>query len=531
MAKYILKRLLHGAVSIILVVTIVMLLVYGLMNRDKVFVADGSYNKQANNNRVTYRYRRWEEFGYLDYVPYADYINELAENGEMDEETRAQAVTLGRADDGSKDSEIAAEYIKKFTDYYRSKGYEVTRLKAVVVRNKLADGGQPALFAYKDYSLLQRLLNYFKGLLVIDNIHSVPETEDIGKRGLSFTLYDPLNANHETGEKKFSPAIIGNGTTHKYLLYFDDQFPYLHQNFLTVHLGTSFSVTQGVDVFQTMTQSQGSWVQSLITYPSGLVEMSADNLHSATYIKGSQAASTLNADRFTDDYTSVSAKRNSMSRMGFSFVIGIISTIIVYILGLPLGVLMARYKEGLLDKVGTVYIMFISAVPSLAYIFIFKGIGRAMGLPVTFMMDSATKLMFVLPIASLALPSIASMMKWMRRYMIDQMNSDYVKFARSGGMSETGIFFKHVMKVAAIPIVQGIPGSLLFAMTGALITERVYLIPGAGGLLIDAINQYDNAVIVGVTLFYAILSVLSLILGDVMMAMVDPRISFTEKAR
>ncbi|RAZ94360.1 ABC transporter permease, partial [Klebsiella oxytoca] len=57
--------------------------------------------------------------------------------------------------------------------------------------------------------------------------------------------------------------------------------------------------------------------------------------------------------------------------MGYSFVIGIISTLLVYILGLPIGVLMARYKEGLLDKFGTLYIMFISAVPSLAYIFIF----------------------------------------------------------------------------------------------------------------------------------------------------------------
>ena len=467
----------------------------------------------------------------MDYVPYADYINELARNGELDEETRSSAVSIGRADDGSQDNETAAKYIKQFTDYYQSQGYTVTRLKAVVVRNKVANGGQPQLFAYKDLSLAQRVLNYFTGIFVVDNIHNVPDDVDIGKRGLTFTLYDPLNVDPETGAKKFSPAIIGNGTTHKYLLYFDGAFPYLHQNFLTIHLGTSFSVTQGVDVFQTMTQSQGSWVQSSITYPSGLKEMSADDLHSATYVRDSREATTLNADRYTDDYTNVTAVRGSMSRMGFSFVIGIISTIAVYIIGLPLGVLMARFKEGLLDKAGTVYIMFISAVPSLAYIFMFKGIGRAMGLPVTFLMDAATKMMFVLPIVSLALPSIASMMKWMRRYMIDQMNSDYVKFARSGGMSETEIFFKHVMKVAAIPIVQGIPGSLLFAMTGALITERVYLVPGAGGLLIDAINQYDNAVIVGVALFYAILSVLSLILGDVMMAMVDPRISFTEKAR
>ena len=530
MTKYVLKRLLHGAVSIILVVTTVMLLVYGLMDRTKIFVADGNYNKQANNNRVTYRYRRWEDFGYLDYVPYADYINELARSGELDEETRTEAVTLGRADDGSQDSETAARYIKEFTDTYTARGYTVTRLKAVVIRNKLADGGQPALFAYKDNSLLKRLWDYFSGLLFIDNIHYVPDDVDIGERGLTFTMYDPVYNSTGT-EHKFSPAIIGNGTQHKYLLYFDDKFPYLHQNLLTIHLGTSFSVTQGVDVFQTMTQSQGSWTQSMVHYPTGTSTMSADNLHSATYVQGSLASNPLNAGKFVDDYTNVSANRVSMSRMGFSFLIGIISTVFVYILGLPLGVLMARYKEGLLDKIGTVYIMFISAVPSLAYIFMFKGLGRAIGLPVTFDMDNTVKLMYVLPIVSLMLPSVASMMKWMRRYMIDQMNSDYVKFARSTGMSETGIFFKHVMKISAIPIVQGIPGSLLFAMTGALITERVYLVPGAGGLLIDAINQYDNAVIVGVAMFYAILSVLSLILGDVLMATVDPRISFTSKDR
>ncbi len=111
------------------------------------------------------------------------------------------------------------------------------------------------------------------------------------------------------------------------------------------------------------------------------------------------------------------------------------------------------------------------------------------------------------------------------------MNSDYVKFARSGGLSEGEIFSKHILKNAAIPIVHGIPGSILGALTGAFITERVYVVPGIGGLLINAINAYDNGVIVGVTLFYASISVLSMILGDVLMSMVDPRISFTSKAR
>ena len=115
--------------------------------------------------------------------------------------------------------------------------------------------------------------------------------------------------------------------------------------------------------------------------------------------------------------------------------------------------------------------------------------------------------------------------------MIDQMNSDYVKVARSGGLTEGEIFTRHILKNAAIPIIQGIPAAVLGALTGAIITERVYVVPGIGNLLTEAINKYDNGVIVGGPLFYAFLTVTSLILGDVLMAMVDPRISFSTKDR
>ena len=87
------------------------------------------------------------------------------------------------------------------------------------------------------------------------------------------------------------------------------------------------------------------------------------------------------------------------------------------------------------------------------------------------------------------------------------------------------------MKNAVIPIAHGLPASVLGALTGAIITERVYVVPGAGNLLTKAINNYDNGVIVGMTLFYATLSVISIILGDVVMSLVDPRISFSSKAR
>ena len=139
--------------------------------------------------------------------------------------------------------------------------------------------------------------------------------------------------------------------------------------------------------------------------------------------------------------------------------------------------------------------------------------------------------MYILPIISLALPSVAGLMNWLRRYMIDQQNSDYVKFARSGGLSEREIFNKHILKNAIIPLVHNIPGTILGAVVGAIITETVYAVPGTGRMLTEAINVYDNAVIVGLTMFYALLSVVSLILGDILMSMVDPRISFSDKAR
>ena len=220
-----------------------------------------------------------------------------------------------------------------------------------------------------------------------------------------------------------------------------------------------------------------------------------------------------------------------LSKVGYSFKIGIIAVLLSYLLGIPLGILMALYKDKLLDKICTFYIIFIIAVPSLAYIFLFKAIGGKLGFPTTFDMDSSSALMYVLPVISLALPSIGNLMKWLRRFMIDQMNSDYVKFARSGGLSEGEIFRKHILKNAAIPIIHGIPAGVLGALVGAIITERVYVVPGAGNLLTVAIGVRDNGVIVGVTLFYAILSVVSIILGDVLMGMVDPRISYTSKSR
>ena len=523
MTKYVLNRLIRGILSVAVMLVIVMVMIFTLMDRQLIFAADPVFSKRTNNAKTTYQYSKWEEYGYLDYVTYADYLAQLTKSGEIDEATRADAVKLGRTPE--KDSALTKEYVEKFTQYYTAKGYAVTRLDTVMNGRKVANGGQAALFAAKDKPIWDRAIHYFTGILEFDNIHYVQE--DIGERKLTFTLYDPMY-----GGEKFSPAIMGNGTYHKYLLYFDSKFPYIHQNFLTLHLGKSFVVNQGIDVFDTMTASQGAYIPTQITYPTGLTEQSADDLHTATYVPGSlQAGEVLYGARYTDDYTQTSTFKGGMSKMGYSFLFGVLSVILAYLIGLPLGVWMALKADKLVDKIGTFYIVFITAVPSLSYIFMVKTIGYALKIPTTFDLESTNKMMYLLPIISLAMPSIARLMRWMRRYMIDQKNSDYVKFARSNGLTEGEIFSKHIMRNAVVPIVQGIPASVLFSLVGAFYTERVYAIPGTGGLMVTAIQTYDNNVIVGICLFYGLLSVVSLILGDVMMAAVDPRISFNTKAR
>ena len=523
MTKYLLRRLLHGIFSVVVVVAVVMILIYSLMDRNQVFAFDTNYTKQYSNSKTLYTYRAWSNYGYVDLYTYSNYLSMLLTDGEIDEETRDRVSSIGRKP--KNDSEEVAEYVKKFTEYYEGQGYTVVRLDAVMKNKKsVKQGGQQQLFAYRDRPLYKRLIQYFSRVFTVDNIHNAEYVE--GERGIKFTLHDPLY-----GGEKFAPAVIGNGTSYKYLLYTDNKFPFIHQNLVTIKLGTSYAVNRGIDVWQTMTQTQGSYVLRSITYPSGVTAEGSADLHSARYVEGSREASDLNMQYFVDDYTNVISVNNGLSRMGYSFIIGIISVLLSYLIGIPIGIWMAQKENKLVDKIGSAYVVFITAMPSLAYIFLVKAIGYKTGLPTTFDLQNGSWLMYVLPIVSLSLRPIASLMRWLRRYMVDQQNSDYVKFARSGGLSEGEIFRNHILKNAAIPIIHGIPGSILFSMVGALITERVYVVPGVGGLLIQAINKYDNGVIVGVTMFYAVLSIISIILGDILMSVVDPRINFTTKAR
>lgn len=214
-----------------------------------------------------------------------------------------------------------------------------------------------------------------------------------------------------------------------------------------------------------------------------------------------------------------------------SIKLGLISLAVSLAAGLPLGIMMARSTKTrwkLWDKFGTVFIVIVEAVPSAVYHLLIQLYGsEILGVSMLFNVDNPKT--WILPIFSLSIGNIAYYAMWLRRYMVDESNRDYIRLARAKGVPEGKISRSHVFRNAIVPLVQYLPQSILFTLMGSLYVESLYSIPGMGGLLIQVIKLQDNTMVQALVLIYAALSVLGLLFGDLMMALVDPRISFTGK--
>ena len=216
-------------------------------------------------------------------------------------------------------------------------------------------------------------------------------------------------------------------------------------------------------------------------------------------------------------------------KMGVSMQIGLISLAISLVLGVVLGVLQARNKGGLLDNIGTGYTVFINAVPHLvSYSLILIFGNQVLGLPAVYKSrDPATSL--IMPVVCLALASTAGYMLWMRRYMVDELNKDYIRLAKLKGLSATKVMFRHVLRNAFVPLAQYLPYSILLTVGGSLLVESFFAIPGMGPLLSNAIPRYDLNLVQAIVMFYASLGVIGVFLGDILMCLFDPRIKLTGK--
>ena len=216
-------------------------------------------------------------------------------------------------------------------------------------------------------------------------------------------------------------------------------------------------------------------------------------------------------------------------RMGVSLRLGAIAFCISWFCGIIIGVAQAAFKGKFIDWLGTVYTVLVNAVPALVMYSLVLVIGsNVFGMPTLYSTRNVGP-SSVLPVICLSMASTASYALWMRRYMVDELTRDYIKLAKVKGLSYSQIMFRHVLRNALVPMVQFMPQSLLLTISGSLLMERFFSVPGMGPLLTDAIQRYDTSVVQTLVMFYAALSIVGIFLGDLLMMLVDPRITIAEK--
>ncbi|MEI6873895.1 MAG: ABC transporter permease [Spirochaetota bacterium] len=214
-------------------------------------------------------------------------------------------------------------------------------------------------------------------------------------------------------------------------------------------------------------------------------------------------------------------------RVPWSVQFGLVATAISLVAGLAMGVHMARYKGRFWDRAWTVYIVLINAVPSAVYLLFIQLYGTSL-FKVPLLFDKYRIASWILPVLSMSLGGIAGYAMWMRRFMVDELNKDYIKLARAKGMPSSAIMVKHVMRNAYVPMAQYLPAAILATVSGSIYIESLYSIPGMGGLLVDVIQRQDNPMVQALVLIFSSIGILGLFLGDVLMAIFDPRIKFVK---
>lgn len=495
MTKYLLLRFLRSVLSIVAVMAIVFTLIYSLIPKEYIFNQDSNLSKYSGDRKVTYMYQNYERYGYVnDFVTLTEYCSTLPEN------TSSSLISACARASTTEGVENPASFAA-FTEFYTSQGYEI----GVYPISK-------SLYAYEVISPLTMMFSWFSKLVFIDHVGFV---QDDNNTDLERKIYIGTDWNGV-------PALMGSGTYHKYLIYFDTHFPFIHQNIISFDFGRSFPSFANVPIQDVITQRQGNDVYTTLTFPTGTVRESTIVEHTCVY---KPTLGLLDQQDFTDHYASCLSNKSLPSMLGMSFIMGMLALLLSYLIGIPLAILMARYKDKLIDKLGIGYIIFIIAVPAVVYIYSFSILGNSLfGLPLKFPpADNWTY--YVLPIISLSLPGIAGIMMWLRRYLIDQSTADYVKFARAKGLAENEIFVRHVLKNASIPFIHSIPSAIVGTLVGAIITETVYAVPGMGKMLTQAMNQYNNPMVVALTFIFTALSVFATFAGDILITFVDPRIS------
>jgi oligopeptide transport system permease protein len=218
------------------------------------------------------------------------------------------------------------------------------------------------------------------------------------------------------------------------------------------------------------------------------------------------------------------------TRLPISMGIGFAAVALGAVVGLLLGLVAALKKDTFWDTLATVLSVIGVSVPSyvfalaLSYQFGF----RLKWFPMLF----SSRQMFassVLPSISLSMFTMASIARFTRSEMLEVLGSDYMLLAESKGLSGSELLFRHALRNALIPIITVLAPLIVDLMTGSLVVEKIFAIPGVGSLLVNAIQSNDYNVVIALSFIYSAMYIGIMLAVDILYGIIDPRIRLAKE--
>ncbi len=210
-------------------------------------------------------------------------------------------------------------------------------------------------------------------------------------------------------------------------------------------------------------------------------------------------------------------------RIPISVELGLIALAIAICLGIPLGVLAAMKHNSLFDRCfifsASLFVSVPSFIMTIALMLVF-GVWLKL-LPIAYL-DSWQS--YLMPVFGMAIYPMCSLARLTRTTMLDVIGQDYIKTARAKGLSTPKIMFKHALRNACIPVVTSLGPQIAGILTGSFVVEKVFAINGIGRFFVNSITARDYPLIMGTTIFYALLLIGCNYLVDLAYGLIDPRI-------
>lgn len=212
-----------------------------------------------------------------------------------------------------------------------------------------------------------------------------------------------------------------------------------------------------------------------------------------------------------------------MARMPTTFALAFAGVLVAVVIGIPLGIISATKQYSILDYISTLLALAGVAMPNfwLGLMLILLFALKLGWLPSGGATDWTG---YILPAITIGVGATANFMRTTRSSMLEVIRQDYVRTARAKGNNEKRVVLRHALRNAMIPVITVIGLQIGTLLGGAVVNETVFALPGLGALMINAINQKNEPVVLGSLITFAIIFSLVNLLVDILYAFIDPRI-------